>query len=119
MMDFDIQLPAGKPINVYFSIADPRKGERNGFLYNGTTDLSQVRVDLIANGVTYVFETEPFPAKETHVGGTGAVLPQRGIFNGTADWATNMVDKLNVIDMTFTVNRTDIKALQFSIPLVN
>ena len=58
-------------------------------------------------------------AKETHVGGTGDVLPQRGIINGTADWATNIVDKLNVIEMLFYVNRSDITGLQFSIPLVN
>jgi hypothetical protein len=46
-------------------------------------------------------------------------LPQRSIALGTVNWATNIVNQLNVIDMSFTVNRNDINALQFSIPLVD
>lgn len=46
-------------------------------------------------------------------------FPQRGIIFGAIDWATNITSQLNVIDMTFYVNRSDITALQFSIPLVD
>ncbi len=119
-MDFAFPIYNSKPINVYFSILDPRDPSINGFKYNGTSDIDKVRVDLTTSaGVNYVFETEPFMAKETHVGGTGAVLPQRGIHYATIDWATSMTGKLNVLDMVFYVNRSDITGLQFIIPQVN
>lgn len=112
-MDFDFSIPVGEPIHVKFSVLDSRNPEVDGFRYIGGTDVSTVEVDLIANGATYVFQTRPFPAKETQVGGTGNPLPQRGIHNGTADWATNLINKLNVIDITLFVNRSDITGLQF------
>lgn len=58
-------------------------------------------------------------AKETHVGGTGATLPQRGIHFAEIDWATSMTGRLNIFDMTFYVNRSDITGLQFIIPQRN
>ena len=119
-MEFSFPVFAGKPIHVYFSILDPRQPHFNGFRYNGTSDIDKVRVDFTyANGTNLVFETEPFMAKETHVGGTGATLPQRGIHYATIDWATCMTGRLNVLDMTFYVNRSDITGLQFIIPLRN
>lgn len=119
-MQFSFAVPAGRPIHVYFSILDPRNPHYNGFRYNGTSDIDKVRVDLTSSaGTNYVFETEPFMAKETHVGGTGATLPQRGIHFATIDWATSMTGRLNVLDMTFNVNRSDITGLQFIIPQVN
>ena len=54
-MEFDFALPAGEPIHVHFSILDPRQPHRDGFRYIGTSDVSKVRVDLIAGGATYVF----------------------------------------------------------------
>ena len=82
--------------------------------------MSKVRIDLTPNGGTNLaYESQAFPAKETHVGGVGAALPQRGIKYAEIDYATKMTGKLNLIDMTFYTNRTDITGLQFEVPLVN
>ena len=62
-MEFAFELLADKPIHVLFSILDSRNPHLNGFRYIGSSDISKVQVDLIANGATYVFETEPFVAK--------------------------------------------------------
>lgn len=87
---------------MYFSILDPREPNKNGFLYSGTSDMSKVRIDLTPNGGTNLaYESQAFPAKETHVGGVGAALPQRGIKYAEIDYATKMTGKLNLIDMTF------------------
>jgi hypothetical protein len=46
-------------------------------------------------------------------------LPVRGITFGTIGYANNNAGQLNVLDMSFTVSRTDITALKFEIPLVD
>lgn len=38
---------------------------------------------------------------------------KRGITYAEIDWATNATSALNVLDMTFYVDRDDIRALQF------
>lgn len=119
-MLYNFALPGGRPVHVYFSVLDPRQPQNNGFSYIGSSNIDNLLINMtLSTGTTYIFETGPFVAKETQVGGVMTALPQRGIKLGSIDWATNIVGQLNVIDMTFNVNRTDITALQFTIPLLD
>lgn len=55
-MEFSFAVNTGKPINVYFSILDPRNPHLNGFQYNGTSNIDKVLVDVTTyTGTNYVF----------------------------------------------------------------
>lgn len=56
--------------------------------------------------------SDPFEAQETQYGSISA-YPVRGITMGTIDYATNQANRINVLDMQFTVSRPDIAALKF------
>jgi hypothetical protein len=57
-MQFNFAVIAGKPLHVYFSILDPRSPDKNGFMYNGTSDIDKVFVSLTDYlGNKLVFET--------------------------------------------------------------
>ena len=119
-MQYNFGIPGGRPVHVYFSVLDPRQPQHNGFSYIGSSNVDNLLISMtLSTGTTYIFETGPFIAKETQVGGVMTALPQRGINFATIDWATSILGQFNVIDMTLYVNRTDITALQFTIPLLD
>lgn len=61
---------------------------------------------------SYLFVSDRFEAEETQYGPTSP-YPVRGIKLGTIDYATNQANRVNVLDMQFTVSRPDIAALKF------
>ena len=73
------------------------------------------------SAASYVFKINPFEARQTNFNPTMTQLPERAIVNGVIDYANSMDSRLNVIDITLTLNSTStpIKGLKFEIPLVD
>lgn len=117
-MQFNFSLPASINIHAYFSVIDPRNPQLNGYSYLGAEDINQLDIKLESSTNTYLFQTPPFPAAQTQATPIG-VLPVRGITIGTIGYANSNAGQLNVLDMSFTVTRTDITAFKFEIPLVD
>jgi hypothetical protein len=117
-MQFNFSLPPNTNIHAYFSVIDPRNPQLNGYSYIGAEDVNQINIKLESTSNTYLFQTPPFAAAETQTTPIGA-LPVRGITYGTIGYANSDLGQLNVLDMSFTVSRSDITALKFEIPLVD
>lgn len=118
-MQFQFSLAKDTPIHVKFSVLNPRIPEENGFSWfsdHGDMSIVHVKLQDGANNNIKIFETMPFQARKPQT------LPdyiRRGIVYAEIDYATAIQSKLNVLEMTFFVDTTEIKALQFEIPLMD
>ena len=115
-MSFQFALTANNEYHVLFSLIDPRNAEQYGFYpQNAISDL-RVEYKLSGSSTIYYTETDKFPSLASLPSGAQSG-PFRRIIDGTVEYGHAINNKLNVINMKLTFNKTDITGLVFEFPL--
>ena len=120
-MEFQQAIANGERVSVKFSIVNPKDESDEGFILpntNNPTISVPVKVYNRNNGVTYYIKQTPF---HTYYQATSnsATYPSYGIEDVTVQYGTQVQGKMNYLEFTLTLTRTDINGFVIEIPVVN